>query len=142
LIKKIKVQSQTTAGHKMELRSFLAELMLIRQYGLQSLCPYFWRHKYWRGLYTVEVRAISKFLKSYGQEAVIAVIGNIKINTFTNYAELEYFLQKIRAANNRLAKPKDTTKIINETCTVEDLREPRFFVKSKGMFERIDELYE
>lgn len=138
--KKIKVSSQTTAGHKMQLRSYIAELMLIRQYGLDSLSPYFWRHKYWRGLYTKEVRAVSKFLKSYGPLAVVTVANNIQINTFTNYAELEFFLQKEAAKIYRLTQPKDTSKIKNETCEVKDLREPRFFIKKKGLFEKLNEL--
>lgn len=136
---KIKVQSQTTQGHKMQLRSYIAELMLVRQYGLSSLRPYFWRHKYWRGLYTKEVRAVSKFLKSYGPRAVVTVANNVQINTFTNYAELEFFLQKEAARDNRLAQPKDTSDIRNETCEVEDLREPRFFIKKKGLFEKLNE---
>ena len=138
--KKIKVQSQTTDGHKMQLRSYIAELMLIRQFGLGSLHPYFWRHKYWRGLYTKEVRAVSKFLKSYGDRAVVTVANNVQINTFTNYAELEFFLQKESAGYSRLSQPKDTSKIKNETYEVEDLREPRFFVRKKGLFEKLDEL--
>jgi hypothetical protein len=137
--KKIKVLSETTSGHKMQLRSYLAELMLIRQYGLSSLSPYFWRHKFWRGLYTKEVRAISKFLKSYGPRAVVEVASNPFITTFTNYAELEFFLQKESAKDYRLAQPKDTSIIKNETDEVQDLREPRFFVKKKGLFEKLNE---
>jgi len=136
---KIKVLSQTTHGHKMQLRSYIAELMLIRQYGLTSLQPYFWRHKYWRGLYTKEVRAVSKFLKTYGPRAVVAVANNIQINTFTNYAELEFFLQKEAAKEYRLTQPKDTSKVNDEAIEVQDLREPRFFVKKKGLFEALDE---
>ena len=124
MAKKIKVQSQTTNGHKMQLRSYIAELMLIRQFGLGSLHPYFWRHKYWKGLYMKEVRAVSKFLKSYGERAVVTVANNVQINTFTNYAELEFFLQKESAGY---------------TYEVEDLREPRFFVRKKGLFEQLDE---
>jgi hypothetical protein len=123
----------------MQLRSYIAELMLVRQFGLGSLHPYFWRHKYWRGRYTKEVRAVSKFLKSYGPQAVVAVASNVKINTFTNYAELEFFLQKESASQNRLAQPKDTSKIKNETYEVEDLREPRFSIRKKGLFEKLDE---
>jgi len=136
---KIKVQSQTTDGHKMQLRSYIAELMLIRQYGKSSLRPYFWRHKFWKGIYTREVRAVSKFLKSYGPRAVVSVASNVQINTFTNYAELEFFLQKESARGFRLAQPKDTSKIKNETYEVEDLREPRFSIRKKGLFEKLDE---
>ena len=137
---KIKVQSQTTDGHKMLLRSYIAELMLIRQYGISSLRPYFWRHKFWKGLYTKEVRAISKFLKSYGNKAVVEVANNVHITTFTNYAELEFFLQKEAANGKRLATLKDTSKTKIEEHRVEDLREPRFFIKKKGLFEKLNEL--
>ncbi len=123
----------------MQLRSYIAELMLVRQYGLSGLCPYFWRKKFWKGLYIREVRAVSKFLKSYGPKAVVTVANNLQINTFTNYAELEFFLQKESARDYRLAQPKDTSKIKNETCEVEDLREPRFSVRKKGLFETLDE---
>lgn len=137
--KKIKVLSQTTHGHQMQLRSYLAELMLIRQYGLTSLQPYFWRHKFWRGLYTREVRAISKFLKSYGERAVVEVASKTSISTFTNYAELEFFLQKESARDKRLAQPKDTSEIKDETDEVHDLRGPRFSIRKKGLFEKLDE---
>ena len=137
--KKIKVLSQTTDGHKMQLRSYIAELMLVRQYGLTSLRPYFWRHKYWKGLYTKEVRAVSKFLKNYGPKAVVTVANNVQINTFTDYAQLEFFLQKESARDSRLAQPKDTSEIKNETREVVDLREPRFSIRKKGLFEKLDE---
>lgn len=137
--KKIKVSSQTTAGHKMQLRSYIAELMLIRQYGIKSLSPYFWRHKYWKGLYTKEVRAVSKFLKSYGAKAVVAVASNIKITTFTDYAELEFFIQREATGLARLSKLKDTSEIKNETYEVKDLREPRFSIRKKGLFEKLNE---
>jgi len=137
---KIKVLSQTTDGHKMQLRSYIAELMLIRQYGVGSLRPYFWRHKFWKGLYTREVRAVSKFLKTYGPQAVVEVVNNIKITSFTDYAQLEFFLQKEAARIQRLAAPKDTSKTKNEAYEVEDLREPRFFIKKKGLFDKLDEL--
>ncbi len=136
---KIKVSSQTTTGHKMLLRSYIAELMLVRQYGLSSLRPYFWRHKYWSGLYTREVRAVSKFLKSYGPKAVVAVASDVKINTFTDYAQIEFFIQREAAKGLRLAQPKDTSEIKNETHEVHDLRESRFSIRKKGLFEKLDD---
>lgn len=139
-MKNLKIKSETTPNHNMQLRSYVAELMLIRQFGKHSLMPYFWRHPRFKGTYTREVRAISKFIKTYGPSAVVSVACDVGIRTFTNYAEIEFFIQKEAAKSKRLAVPKDVTEVYTESETYEDLREPRVTQRKKGIFERLNEL--
>ncbi len=136
--KKIKIPSQTTPHHKMQLRSWLAELAMIRTFG--KLKPYFWRDSRWRGYYTREVRAVSKFIKSYGPKAIVVVACDPSIITFTNYAELEYFLQREHRKEVLRRQPKDFTETEYLKEETEDLREPRIKTKSKGLFERLDDI--
>lgn len=113
---------------------------MARQFGLDNLSPYFWRSKRWRGAYTREVRAISKFLKRYGEWAVVNLSCDVRINTFANYADIEFFLQKEAAKSIRLRLPKDISEVICETSVGKDLREPRNFIRQKGLFEKLDEI--
>ena len=138
--KKIKVKSETTPNHNMQLRSYIAELMMVRQYGLDNLGPYFWRSKRWRGTYTREVRAITKFINKYGEEAIVNLCCNMSINTFANYADIEFFLQREASSIARKKLPKDISGITCEVSVSEDLREPRSFIKQKGLFDKLDEI--
>lgn len=142
--KKIKsVQSMTTPGHMMQLRSWLAELAMVRSTN-GRLPEFFWRDTRWKWRYANEVKAVSKFLKKYGEDVVVKVVcGNKTIKSFTDYAELEFLLQKEAEVKQRLASPKDTTPVKNEERrdTI-DLREPRSVVSKKKLFERLAELEE
>ena len=135
-----KIQSQTTPGHRMQIRSWLAELVLWRA-NRGRLPPYFWRNTKWKWKYTNEVKAASKFIKKYGEATVTKIVCfNKKLTTLTSYGELEFLLQAEEARLKRLAAPKDTTILIDEAPVVlEDLREPRIVSKKKGLFERLDE---
>lgn len=136
-----KVKSATTPNHKMQLRSWLAELVMLRSNRGRPLPPYFWRDNRWKWAYTREVKAVSKFIKSYGENIVVSVACNKKIHTFTDYANLEFHLQNEQASVERLARPKDLGEVMNEDAgVVEDLREPRSFAIKKTLFERLAEL--
>ena len=136
-----KVNSTSTPGHKMFIRSWLAELVMTRANRGRPLKPYFWRDTRWKWRYTNEVKAASKFIKKYGEALVVRVVCDHKINTFTDYGNLEFLLQNEQARIDRLSIPKDLSKVENEDPgVVEDLREPRSFSIKKTLFERLAEL--
>lgn len=139
--KKIKgIESITTPGHVMQVRSWLAELVMVRSLG--ELPPYFWRDQRWKWKYANEVKAVTKFIKKYGEGVVAkAVCDDKKIKSFADYAHLEYSLQREADAQHKLSLPKDTTPVKNEDRRpIADLREPRSVVSKKGLFERLSEL--
>lgn len=135
-----KLESLTTPGHMMQVRSWIAELMMVR-YHKGQLPPYFWRDGRWKWRYANEMKAVTKFIKKYGEGVVLKVICDAKINSFASYAELEFHLQREFEAQARLALPKDTTEVVNEVRDVStDLREPRSVVSKRGLFDRLAEL--
>ena len=136
---KRKELSNTTPGHKMLIRSWLAELVMLRQHA--TLPAYFWRDTRWKWNYMREVKAISKFIKNYGELAVVSIACDRHIKTFSNYGNIEFLLQNEKAKIERLNSLKDLSPIISEATQVtEDLREPRSFIIRKSLFERLEEL--
>jgi hypothetical protein len=138
-----KIASSTTPGHRMFVRSWLAELIMRRSFA-GRLPPYFWRETKWKWRYTNEVKAISKFIKKFGEDMVLKIVcENKKLKTAASYGELEYLLQEEEAKLKRLALPKDTSPVINEApASHVDLREPRVVSKKKGLFERLNDFEE
>lgn len=136
-----KVQSRTTPNHKMQLRSWLAELVMLRSNRGRPLPPFFWRDTRWKWKYTHEVKAISKFIKQYGDNIVASVItNNRKIITARDYATMEFNLQNAVAINQRLSSPKDTTPVKYEDFSnLKDLREKKNVVRKKTLFEKLKE---
>lgn len=136
-----KRNSLTTPGHKMQERSALAELVMLRSY--LRLPPYFWRDSRWKWKYTQEVKAISKFIKKYGLDVVSKILRRNYISTVAkDYGNIEVLLQREMDSISRLAMTKDTTEVKAETLPeVEDLRGARpSFVKKKTLFERLSEI--
>ena len=143
MAKKIKsIKSLTTPNHMMQLRSWLAELVMVRSSD-GRLPEYFWRDTRWKWKYSNEVKAVTKFIKKFGEAVVIKVTCDTRIKSFADYGELEYLLQKESEAKQRLSLPKDTTEVKNEEHQeLTDLREPRSVVSKKNLFERLSELEE
>lgn len=141
MAKKIKsIKSLTTPNHMMQLRSWLAELAMVRSSN-GRLPEYFWRDTRWKWKYANEVKAVTKFIKKYGEDVVVKVACGNPIKSFAEYGELEFLLQKESEAKQRLSLPKDTTPIKNEdTQDIADLRGPRSVVSKKNLFERLAEL--
>lgn len=134
------IQSLTTPNHKMQLRSWLAELVMTRAY-VGQLSPYFWREQKWKWIYANEVKAATKFLKKFGESAVAKVlIDNRNIKSVAKYAEIEYLLQNEAERLVRLARPKDISPIeVSEPKNTIDLRD--FSTKTKiGLFDKLGEL--
>lgn len=135
------ILSLTTPNHKMQLRSWLAELVMTRAYPGQ-LPPFFWREQKWKWIYSNEVKAITKFINKYGESAVAkTLIDNRQIKSAGKYSDIEYLLQHEAERLNRLAKPKDFSPIepVVELRDLEDVRDFKTTVK-KGLFERMREL--
>lgn len=135
-----KIKSLTTPDHKMAIKSYLAELVMVRQYSF-SLPPYFWRYNKWKWEYTRTVQAIGKFIKNYGIDNVAKVIKANYISKI-DYGNMEYLLQSELERQNRILKPKDISGVraeVHSSC--EDVREPRPLpVRKKGLFERMGEI--
>lgn len=133
-----KIESQTTPGHKMLPRSWVAELVMWRA-NRGKLPPYFWRNQKWKWKYGQEVRAATKFVKKYGEDAVVRVVcANKKLITLSSYGDIEFLLQQEEERLRRLSLPKDTTPLAEEVHEpLEDLREPRSVSRKVGLFEKL-----
>lgn len=138
--KELRINSSTTPGHKMLLRSWLAELAMTRSNRGSPLPAYFWRDGRWKWKYGQEVKAASKFIKKYGQAIVVSVVIDNCINTFSDYGNMEFFLQREFDSICRMAAPKDNTVAEKEQKKeIVDIREPKIFPKKKGVFEKLSE---
>jgi len=135
-----KRKSITTPGHLMAVRNSLTELMMFRSF-FGKLPAYFWRDTRWKWRYTQEVKAISKFIKKYGEDLVAEVIIKNYITTAKDYSNLEVLLQREMDRISRLLRPKDTSKMEAEVDEeIKDLRESRPSVCKKSLFERLSDI--
>jgi len=134
----VKVLSRTTPNHKMQVRSWLAELVMLRSLG--SLPAFFWRDRRWKGKHTSEVRAVSKFIKSSNESTLIKIAENRDVVTWTDYAFVQFLLQQELDKMRRFMLPKDRTPVEEIVTEFEDLREEKFGRKKKSLFEQIDNL--
>lgn len=135
------IKSNTTPGHKMQVRSWLVELVMMRA-NPGRLFPYYWRDQRYKWIYTNEIKAVSKFIKTYGEPLVVSVtIDNREITSFSGYADVEYLLQKAAARQERLSAPKDTSEHILPTGPVlADVRDVTVSNKRHGLFDRLKQL--
>lgn len=134
----VKVQSQTTPSHKMQVRSWLAELVMLRSIG--SLPAYFWRDSRWRGKYTSEVRAVSKFIKVGGELNLVKIAEDRSIVTWTDYALVQYLLSREQEKFRKAMMPKDREPPKTISYDDSDLREAKYSIKNKSTFEKLDSL--
>lgn len=136
-----RLPSATTTNHKMQVRSWVAERMMIRQFG-KALGPYFWRENRWKWKYMQEVKAATKFIKAYDEDMVLKVVcENKKLVTLASYGGIEFLLQNEQARLDRLSKKKDTSPVTYEVhASGEDLRGPRSTSRRTGLFDRLDNM--
>lgn len=134
------VQSRTTPGHYMQLRSWLAELLCIRQFG--RLPPWFWRDVRYKFRYSNEIKSITKFLKVYGEPTVVtAILDNREITTLADYGKAEVFLQREQNIRNKRALAKDTSlPIKKDNAATEDLRDSKPQTHKLSLFEKLDRI--
>ena len=138
--RKQRVPSQTTPGHKMQVRSWLAELVMLRRHQ-GRLPPYFWRENKWKWRYTNEVKAASKFIKAYGEPTVTKVVCREKrLETLTSYGDLEFLLQAEQESLRQLALPKDLSEAPPVVKTKgPDLRPTSPISQKKTLFDTLAE---
>lgn len=131
-----KIESLTTPGFQMQARSWIAELVVYRANN-GNLPPKFWQQQKWKWRYANEVKAATKFIKSYGESTVLRVVlENKNLTTLSSYGDIEYLLQVEQEKLERLKTPKDTSDNVLETRVVgTDLRESNSFKPKPGLFE-------
>ena len=135
-----KYSSRTTPGHKMNSRTWLAELLVLRSNDFM-LPENFWKTPKYKWHFANEIKSISKFIKAYGEKLVSHLILNTTITTFTDYAFVEFLIQNELAKAARLDSPKDTSELNSEDISpIKDLRESRKNFHKQGLFLRLKEL--
>lgn len=141
MAKRTTIKSSTTPNHRMNLRSWLAELVMIRANRGSLLPPFFWRDARWKWKYTNEVKAASKFIKKFGEALVVKVVADNPVTTFSDYGNMEFLLQSELDILMRHMLPKDFSPVVDEDQEeIEDIRGPRIINKQKGLFSRLYEL--
>lgn len=139
--KKIQYMSRTTPGHEMQLRTWLAETLMIRQINWK-LPEKFWTLPKYKFKFATEIKAVSKYIKKYGEGAVVrAVLDNKKLTSMSDYAFAEVCLQNEEASLKRISLPKDTSPAperINNISSA-DLRDARPEPK-ENLFTKLDRI--
>lgn len=139
--KKILFPSTTTPGHRMELKTWLVELVMIRANKGIRLPAKFWSDSRWKWKFINELKAVTKHLKKYGEGPVIRIVYANPICSFSNYAELEFLLQAESDRQKRLAAPKDNSEVqLLQSSILEDFREERPKVVKKNLFDKLSDL--
>jgi len=139
--RKAKFNSLSTPGQRQDLSNYLVELAFLRTNHGIKLPQHFWRQTRYKFRYTREIRGCRKFIKNYGEAAVLFVASNNYITTWTDYAKLEVLLQKFDERLTRIRNPKDTTSVTGETYFKgEDLRQIKKPKLNKGLFEKLKEI--
>jgi len=139
--KMARFNSLSTPGEKTTCPNYLVELAFLKNNKGARLPPKFWQLHRYKWQYSREIQACRKFIKKYGEPAVLYVAMNNHITTWTDFARVEFLVQKIAERQHRLASPKDVTTVAHESVKVaEDHRDFTPAPRRKGLFERLKEL--
>lgn len=139
--RKEKFVSLSTPGHKMDCANYLVELAFVRQNKGRKLPAFFWREQRYKWKYGREIQACKKFVKKYGEGIILLVALENYVDTWTDFAKVEFFLQKYQELKDLRRTPKDTTEVKEETVEVaNDFRDFTPPPRKKGLFERLREL--
>lgn len=139
--KKTRFKSLSTPDLKQDLSSYLTELAFLRQNRGNRLPPKFWRQTKYKARYRKEIMACRKFIKKYGERAVLYIALNNYIRTWTDFARVEFLLQQQKEAQERRCAPKDHSRVQEESIEVkEDYRDFHPTQPRRGLFERLKEL--
>lgn len=88
-----------------------------------------------------EIKACNKFIKKYGEAAILNIVQNNYIKTFTDYGKMEFFLQQYAESIARKAAPKDSTSVKElSSYKGEDLRNYQPSNRKKTLFEKLEEI--
>jgi len=139
--RKARFNSLSTPGTKQDCSNYLVELAFLRDnHGLRLPAKFWQTHRY-KFRYRREIQACRKFIKKYGEPAVLLIAMENHITTWTDYAKVEFLLQRIKERKERLAELKDTSPVKPEVAEdVDDLRTDRKPApKPLGLFERLEE---
>lgn len=135
--KKARFNSLSTPGLKQDCSNYLVELVFLRKNDGKKLEPRFWTSTKYKFRFSNEIKACRKFIKKYGEAAVLHVAIHNYITTWTDFATLEVLLQNVVERKKRLAAPKD----LSEVAPTEKTSKRNFtFTKQHGYFERLKEL--
>lgn len=139
--KKSMMDSICTPGMRVNIQTYLVELVMVRRNKGKLLPSKFWTELKWRGQFRREIMAINKAIKEYGKYCVIRAILNNFIDTLTDYQKFVYLVQLEMERLKRLGAPKDTRAVKPENLIVgPDLREGMTATSKRGLFTRLGEL--
>jgi len=143
--KKARFNSLSTPGVRLDASKYLVELAFYRSnYGVK-LQPQFWQRPKYKFKYRREIQAVRKFIKKYGEAAVLSVAISNYIKTWTDYGRVEGLMQRLKERHELKAGPKDVTPVTPlEDKESQDLR-GLYGIKTdtkhtKGLFEKLKEL--
>ena len=139
--KKARFNSLSTPGLKQECSNYLVELAFLKRNKGTRLPSKFWQQQRYKWLYRKEIQACRKFVKKYGEPAVLHIAMNNHITTWADFAHIEFLLQQVAERSVRLAAPKDTSEVEKESVKVaEDFRDFTAPQPKLGLFDRLKEL--
>ncbi len=139
--KKARFNSLSTPGLRQECSNYLVELAFLKRNRGTRLPSKFWQQQRYKWQYRKEIQACRKFIKKYGEPTVLYVAMNNHITTWTDFAHLEFLLQRLAERQVRLAAPKDTSEVKRETVKVaNDHRDFTPTPRKLGLFDRLKEL--
>jgi hypothetical protein len=140
--KKARFSSLSTPGLKQDCSNYLVELVFLRSNRGTRLPSKFWQQQKYKWRYRNEIQACRKFIKKFGEPAVLYVaMHHQEITSWRDFARVEFLLQKIEESRALRALPKDTSAVSKETVKVdEDHRDFTPAPPKKNLFERLSEL--
>ena len=126
----------------MDLAAWLVELAMTRFNQGIRLPARFWTDTRYKFKFGREIQAVRKFMKEFGEKRLLEISLKEYISTYTDYAQMNVYLQKMREQTARLAYPKDISEVKPEgKVEGPDLRELRPVIKKKlGLFDKIQEI--
>lgn len=138
---KARFNSLSTSGHKQDCSNYLVELAFLKRNKGTKLPEKFWQLQRYKWQYRKEIQACRKFIKKYGEAATLSIAMNNHLTTWTDFAHIEFLLQRVAEQSVRLSAPKDTSSVTTESVKVDkDLRDFTPTPKKKNLFERLKEL--
>jgi hypothetical protein len=142
LKRKSRFNSLSTPGMRQDTSNYLVGLVFLRSNRGIKMPPKFWSQTRYKFRYMREIKACRKFIKAYGEQAMLYVAKKNYLTTFTDYAQMEVLLQKFKEGKDRTNADKDLSPIKSESrIQGKDLRD---FVKpvpeKKGLFQKLEEL--
>lgn len=139
--RKARFKSLSTSGRRIDCPNYLVELAFLKSQKGSPLPSEFWKLQRYKWRYRREIQAVKKFIKKYGEPAVLYTALHNHITTWTDFARVEFLLQQVAERQERLSSPKDTSGVKVEDVAVNaDYRDYTPAPRKKSIFERLKEL--